>query len=179
VSTSSDIFSSWWHDVVQWGRYFLLFLEYWCLSLGAQKRNMPSLAVRVCSMKLTSASWLRPVCSGFYNLICFNCAHFFASYRRHRVLLLHVLTHAGVRPTLENCWGSAVVSCCSEKLVTEAGDSSETQRMGKSAVGSRYQKTGDDTADWEDLRVCSSELWSVWISEIIIITCSCRSVRVQ
>jgi hypothetical protein len=36
--------------------------------------------------KLTSASWLRPVCSGFHNLIRFNCAPFFASCRRHRVL---------------------------------------------------------------------------------------------
>jgi hypothetical protein len=26
------------------------------------------------------------------------------------------------------------------------------------AVGSRYQKTGEDTAGWEDLSVCSSEL---------------------
>jgi hypothetical protein len=33
-----------------------------------------------------SASWLRPVCGGFHNLIRFNCAPFFASCRRHRVL---------------------------------------------------------------------------------------------
>jgi hypothetical protein len=36
--------------------------------------------------KLTSASWLRPVCGGFHNLIRSNCAPFFASCRRHRVL---------------------------------------------------------------------------------------------
>jgi hypothetical protein len=36
--------------------------------------------------KLTSASWLRPVCGGFHNLTRFNCAPFFASCRRHRVL---------------------------------------------------------------------------------------------
>jgi hypothetical protein len=46
-------------------------------------------------MKLTSASWLRPVCGGFHKLIRFNCAPFFAPCRRYRVL-----THAGVRPTL-------------------------------------------------------------------------------
>jgi hypothetical protein len=31
----------------------------------------------------------------------------------------------------DNCWGSVVVSCRCEKLVAEAGDSSETQRKGK------------------------------------------------
>jgi hypothetical protein len=31
---------------------------------------------------------------------------------------------------LENCWGSAVVGCCCEKLVLEVGDSSETQKKG-------------------------------------------------
>jgi hypothetical protein len=36
--------------------------------------------------KLTSASWLRPVCGGCHNLICLNCAPLFASCRRHRVL---------------------------------------------------------------------------------------------
>jgi hypothetical protein len=41
--------------------------------------------------KLTSASWLRSVCGGFHNLIRFNCAHFFASRRRHRVLTVTCL----------------------------------------------------------------------------------------
>jgi hypothetical protein len=31
---------------------------------------------------------------------------------------------------LDNCWGSAVVSSCCEKLVAEAKDSSGTQRKG-------------------------------------------------
>jgi hypothetical protein len=31
---------------------------------------------------------------------------------------------------LDTCWGSVVVSCCCEKLVAEAGDSSGTQRKG-------------------------------------------------
>jgi hypothetical protein len=52
---------------------------------------MPSLAARVCSMKLTSASWIRPVCGGFHNLICFNYALFLASCRRHRVLTVTCL----------------------------------------------------------------------------------------
>jgi hypothetical protein len=69
----------------------VLFFEYWCLSLDAQKRNMPSLVARVCSMKLTSASRLRPVCGGFHNLIRFNCAPFFASCCRHRVLTVTYL----------------------------------------------------------------------------------------
>jgi hypothetical protein len=55
--------------------------------------------VRQKRKKLTSASWLRPVCGGFYNPISFNCAPFFSSCRRQRVLTFHVLTHAGVRPT--------------------------------------------------------------------------------
>jgi hypothetical protein len=41
--------------------------------------------------KLTSASWLRPVCGGFHNLIRFNFATFFASCRRHRVLTVTCL----------------------------------------------------------------------------------------
>jgi hypothetical protein len=41
--------------------------------------------------KLMSASWLRPVCSGFHNLIRFSCAPFFASCRRHRVLAVTCL----------------------------------------------------------------------------------------
>jgi hypothetical protein len=41
--------------------------------------------------KLTSASWLRQVCGGFHNLIRFNCAPFFASYLRHRVLTVTCL----------------------------------------------------------------------------------------
>jgi hypothetical protein len=41
--------------------------------------------------KLTSASWLRPVCGGFHNLILFNGVPFFASYRRHRVLTVTCL----------------------------------------------------------------------------------------
>jgi hypothetical protein len=41
--------------------------------------------------KLTSASWLRRVCGGFHNLIRFNCAPFFASRRRHRVLTVTCL----------------------------------------------------------------------------------------
>jgi hypothetical protein len=41
--------------------------------------------------KLTSASWLKPVCDGFHNLIRFNCAPFFASCRRYRVLIVTCL----------------------------------------------------------------------------------------
>jgi hypothetical protein len=46
----------------------------------------PHTNMRQKRQKLTSASWLRPVCSGFYNLVRFNCAPFFASCRRHLVL---------------------------------------------------------------------------------------------
>jgi hypothetical protein len=89
VSASYQIFSSWWHDVVQWGRYFLLFHEYWCLSLDAQKRNMPSqhrdsdrcAAVFIISFVSTVLLSLRHVTD-------------IVSW------LLHVLTHVGVRPTL-------------------------------------------------------------------------------
>jgi hypothetical protein len=41
--------------------------------------------------KLTSASWFRPVCGGFHNLILFNCAPFFASCRRYCVLIVTCL----------------------------------------------------------------------------------------
>jgi hypothetical protein len=41
--------------------------------------------------KVTSASWLRPVCGGFHNLIRFNCAPFFAPCRTHRVLTVTCL----------------------------------------------------------------------------------------
>jgi hypothetical protein len=49
--------------------------------------------------KLTSASWLRPVCGGFHNLICFSCAHFLRHVADIVSWLLHVLTHSDVRPT--------------------------------------------------------------------------------
>jgi hypothetical protein len=51
-----------------------------------QLRQDKHQGMRQTRQKLTSASWLRPVCSGFHNLIRFNCAPFFASCRRHRVL---------------------------------------------------------------------------------------------
>jgi hypothetical protein len=41
--------------------------------------------------KLTSASWLRLGYGGFHNLVRFNCAPFFASCRRHRVLTVTYL----------------------------------------------------------------------------------------
>jgi hypothetical protein len=47
--------------------------------------------VRQKKQKLTSALWLRPVCGGFHNLIRFNCAPFFVSCRRHRVLTVTCL----------------------------------------------------------------------------------------
>jgi hypothetical protein len=55
--------------------------------------------------KLTSASWLRPECGGFHNRIRFNCAPFFASCRRHRVL-----TFASVGPTLKG-WETTISLC--------------------------------------------------------------------
>jgi hypothetical protein len=49
---------------------------------------------------LTSASWLRPVCGGFHNLIRFKCAPFFGSCRRHRVLTV---------TCLDACWCAVYV----------------------------------------------------------------------
>jgi hypothetical protein len=46
-------------------------------------------------------------------------------------------------------------------VVAEAATVRELKGRGTSAVGSRYQKTGEDTAGREDLSVCSSELYSV------------------
>jgi hypothetical protein len=67
----------------------------WCCSFSTNvwilMHRKGTLAARVCIMKLTSASWLRPVCGGFHNLIRFNCALFFASWRRHRVLTVTCL----------------------------------------------------------------------------------------
>jgi hypothetical protein len=53
-----------------------------------------------------------------------------------------------------------------ELLLLEAGNLVtvtiwETKGRGTSAVGSRYQKTGEDTAGWEGLSVCCSKLHNV------------------
>jgi hypothetical protein len=73
---------------------------------------------------------------------------------------------------LEDRCGSVVVSYCCLKPVAEVG--------GTSAVENRYQATTrEDTAAWDELSVCSSELvQSVQISETDINTCSHVSVRV-
>jgi hypothetical protein len=54
-----------------------------CLRAAAHRLHQDK---RQKKQKLTSASWLRPLCGRFHNLIRFNCAPFFASCRRHRVL---------------------------------------------------------------------------------------------
>jgi hypothetical protein len=46
----------------------------------------------------------------------------------------------------------------SRVAVTEAENSSNPRGSGTFAAGSRYQKTGEDTAGGEGLSVCSSEL---------------------
>jgi hypothetical protein len=52
-------------------------------------------------------------------------------------------------------WRLAVKFTVSEgSLWLRHRDSSATQRKGTSAVGSRYQRTGDDTADREDSACC-------------------------
>jgi hypothetical protein len=104
----------------------LLFLEYWCLILDAQKRNMPSLAARVCSMKLTSASWLRPECGGFHNLICFKCPLFFASCRRHRALTV---------TCLDACRCAAYLSVVTQVPLTVVCQPNLTSSMGQIRSG--------------------------------------------
>jgi hypothetical protein len=75
----------------------------------------------------------------------------------------------------DDCCSSVVVSCWYKKLVAETRDSLESQKKGRSAVGSRYQATASEyTASWEDIIVCSSLLQSVWIRETVIITCKSR-----
>jgi hypothetical protein len=54
---------------------------------------------------------------------------------------------------LDNLWVSAVVSCCCEKLVAEAGDSSGTQRKGNVRRCSRYQATASEDVT-VDTSVC-------------------------
>jgi hypothetical protein len=49
------------------------------------------------------------------------------------------------------------VSCCCEKLVAEAGDSSGTQKKGMSAVESRYRATASEDVT-VDTSMCNSEL---------------------
>jgi hypothetical protein len=46
---------------------------------------------KITAANTKSSSWLRPVCGDFHNLIRFNCAPFFASCRRHRVLTVTCL----------------------------------------------------------------------------------------
>jgi hypothetical protein len=51
------------------------------------------------------------------------------------------------------------VSCCCEKLVAEAGDSSRNQRKVNVRRRSRYQATtGDDVTVNTSVCVCNSEL---------------------
>jgi hypothetical protein len=42
--------------------------------------------------------------------------------------------------------------------VAEAGTVWEPEGRGMPAIGSHYQKSGEDTAGWEDLSLCFSEL---------------------
>jgi hypothetical protein len=52
----------------------------------------------------------------------------------------------------ENFWGSVVVSCCREKLVADAGDSSGTQRKGNVGRWKPLSSNGreDVTVDTSD-----------------------------
>jgi hypothetical protein len=61
----------------------------------------------------------------------------------------------GTEGVTENCsgWGTGIIM--------------EPKGNETSAVGNLYQKIGEDTANWEDLRVCSSELEGVWYSDIV------------
>jgi hypothetical protein len=52
----------------------------------------------------------------------------------------------------KNCWDSVRVSCC-----WGTGTVRESRGRGTSAVGSRYQETGEDSG-WEHWSVCSCEL---------------------
>jgi hypothetical protein len=64
------------------------------IALGRPHTNCVKTSIKTWEkkrQKLTSASWLRPVCGGFHNLIRFNCAPFFAICRRHRVLTVTCL----------------------------------------------------------------------------------------
>jgi hypothetical protein len=67
---------------------------------------------------------------------------------------------------LEDCCGSFVASCCCEKLVAEAGDSSGTQRKGNVHHWSRYQAMVSGYSNrlrtlvcvWQQFKSCSHEL---------------------
>jgi hypothetical protein len=56
-----------------------------------QLRQDKNQDMRQKKQRQTSASWLRPVCDGFHNIIRFNCAPLFALCRRHRVLTVTCL----------------------------------------------------------------------------------------
>ena len=59
---------------------------------------------------------------------------------------------------LDNLWGSVVVSCCSQELVPEAGDSSGTQKKGNIRYGATANK---DSKRLTTPRVLYSDLQSV------------------
>jgi hypothetical protein len=63
----------------------------WTTRTACQLRQDKHQDMRRKRQKLTSTSWLRPVCGGFHNFIRFKCAPFFASCRRHRVLTVTCL----------------------------------------------------------------------------------------
>jgi hypothetical protein len=67
-----------------------------------------------------SVSWLRPVCGGFHNLIRFNCAPFFASCRRYRVLTVICL---------DACWYAAYLTVKTWCLRHEAKKGAQLKRM--------------------------------------------------
>jgi hypothetical protein len=64
--------------------------------------------------------------------------------------------------SVDKRWGSVVVTCCTEKLVAEAGAVPEPRGRRTSAVGILYQATADiDSSGLRIPIVPYSDLWSV------------------
>jgi hypothetical protein len=88
-----------------------------------------------------------------------------------------------VKNFLVSWWFRELMFSRCELLLLEActwgqGTVRESRERGTSVVGSRYQKTGENTAGWEELRACCSELQNVWISNSAVTICKWSINRV-
>jgi hypothetical protein len=77
---------------------------------------------------------------------------------------------------VERVRGLLRVSLCELLLLDANSWSTGTVREPRgrvtSAVGIRYQKSGEDSTDWEDLSVCCTEQQVVWMCDNAIVTCN-------
>jgi hypothetical protein len=123
----------------------------WVRAAAHQLRQDKHQDMKQKRQKLTSASWLRPVCGGFHNLIRFNCASFFESCRRHRVLTV---------TCLDACRCAAYLRASKTRFngnswISNRGTvfSVDTQTPRWSQKPRKPKKLGGHTGRWTDIRI--------------------------